>query len=301
MNYKKIGNYIQEKRKEKGLTQKDLAKKLYLTDKAISKWERGLGCPDISVLEKLSAILEISILSILNGEDTTEKEIDKAIIETINYSKTQEKTNFKIQATNFMLLLIFSIIAFLIHSNIAHIIYLNNINKVSIEYDGVKDSIELVQKIEDNINKIKLSKLKYSEEDKAYILDMINDSYEMIIINDFYNLKEQRVFSLKEIYDNANKSKILSNIALVRKIDEYDEDDFIKVDSYIDLTLLRMFNKQNIFRTINSLDVYNSPFDFKSFNTQHIDSLILQLDFKMEVKALYYLTEIALIIGEIHE
>ena len=51
MNYERIGKFIQEKRKEKGLTQKELAQKLNITDKAVSKWERGLGCPDVSILK----------------------------------------------------------------------------------------------------------------------------------------------------------------------------------------------------------------------------------------------------------
>ena len=49
MNYEKIGEFISSKRKEKNMTQSDLAKKLGVTDKAVSKWERGLGCPDVSL------------------------------------------------------------------------------------------------------------------------------------------------------------------------------------------------------------------------------------------------------------
>ena len=69
MNYDKIGKFIQEKRKEKNLTQKELAKKLGVSDKAISKWERGICCPDISLLKDLSSILDISINELLSGED----------------------------------------------------------------------------------------------------------------------------------------------------------------------------------------------------------------------------------------
>ena len=51
MENQKIGNFIKELRKEKKLTQKDLAAKLMITDRAVSKWERGLNCPDISLLD----------------------------------------------------------------------------------------------------------------------------------------------------------------------------------------------------------------------------------------------------------
>ena len=53
MNKQKIGDFIKKKRKEKGLTQKELAEKLEITDRAISKWERGINCPDISLLKDL--------------------------------------------------------------------------------------------------------------------------------------------------------------------------------------------------------------------------------------------------------
>ena len=68
MNTEKIGKFISIKRKEKNYTQKELALKLGVTDRAVSKWERGLGCPDISLLEDLSKILDISIVELLNGE-----------------------------------------------------------------------------------------------------------------------------------------------------------------------------------------------------------------------------------------
>ena len=62
MNYEKIGEFIKTKRKEMNLTQKELAERINVTDKAISKWERGQGCPDVSLLEVLSKELNVSIL-----------------------------------------------------------------------------------------------------------------------------------------------------------------------------------------------------------------------------------------------
>ncbi len=51
MNYEKIGTFIGKRRKALHMTQKYLAEQLHLTDRAISRWERGVGCPDISILE----------------------------------------------------------------------------------------------------------------------------------------------------------------------------------------------------------------------------------------------------------
>ena len=53
MESKEIGKFIAKIRKEKGMTQQKLAEKLFVTDKAVSKWERGLSLPDISILEPL--------------------------------------------------------------------------------------------------------------------------------------------------------------------------------------------------------------------------------------------------------
>ncbi|MDO4876503.1 MAG: helix-turn-helix transcriptional regulator, partial [Oscillospiraceae bacterium] len=64
----KTGQLITELRKEKGLTQKQLAEALNVTDKAVSKWERGLSFPDISMLEPISELLGVSIMEILAGE-----------------------------------------------------------------------------------------------------------------------------------------------------------------------------------------------------------------------------------------
>lgn len=74
----KIGKFIKELRKEQNLTQKELANKLGITDRAVSRWERGVGCPDISLLSDLSKILNISISELLNGERIESLTIDKA-------------------------------------------------------------------------------------------------------------------------------------------------------------------------------------------------------------------------------
>lgn len=67
MDYEKIGALIKKLRLENNMTQKQLADKLCLSDKTISKWERGLGCPDVSLLSSLSSVLGININEILAG------------------------------------------------------------------------------------------------------------------------------------------------------------------------------------------------------------------------------------------
>lgn len=75
MNREQIGALLRRLRMEQGLTQKELAETLNVSDKAISKWERGVGLPDISMLADLSAVFRVEIANLLTG-DLNEKEQD---------------------------------------------------------------------------------------------------------------------------------------------------------------------------------------------------------------------------------
>lgn len=75
-----FGEFVAEQRKAKGYTQKDLAAKLFVSDKAVSKWERALSMPDISLLIPLADILEVSVTELLEGrklEHTSEMDTDQ--------------------------------------------------------------------------------------------------------------------------------------------------------------------------------------------------------------------------------
>ena len=95
MNNEKFGKLISEARKEKNLTQKGLAKILNVTDKAISKWERGKSYPDISLLEPISEALNISVVELLKGEKTDKKENEDLILNAINLYKEELKKKRK--------------------------------------------------------------------------------------------------------------------------------------------------------------------------------------------------------------
>ena len=83
MKNKTIGEIISELRKEKGMTQNDLAEKMNVTDKAVSKWERNLSCPDVNSIPKLAEILEISVEELLNAQKR-ENESNGKIDEIVN-------------------------------------------------------------------------------------------------------------------------------------------------------------------------------------------------------------------------
>ncbi|MBQ9983510.1 MAG: helix-turn-helix transcriptional regulator [Lachnospiraceae bacterium] len=92
MEKEKMGEFILALRKEHGMTQKEMADALGLTDKAISKWERGLSYPDISMLEPIAVLFEVSVMELLKGEriepDTTisMQDAQKMIDESISLS-----------------------------------------------------------------------------------------------------------------------------------------------------------------------------------------------------------------------
>lgn len=90
MNQIKIGKFIAQKRKEKNLTQSELAEKLNVTDRSVSNWENGKCMPDISLFNPLCSILDITINEFLSGEEIEnkdyQKKLEENIINTINYN-----------------------------------------------------------------------------------------------------------------------------------------------------------------------------------------------------------------------
>ena len=73
MDREMLGRFIAQRRKERNMTQRELAEKLHVTDKAVSKWERGVGCPDISLLEPLAEALELSVDQLLTYQTAPEE------------------------------------------------------------------------------------------------------------------------------------------------------------------------------------------------------------------------------------
>ena len=70
INMEKFGDFVAELRKAHGLTQKELGEKLFVTDKTVSKWERGLSLPNVALLLPLSEVLGVTVTELLRGERT---------------------------------------------------------------------------------------------------------------------------------------------------------------------------------------------------------------------------------------
>ena len=96
MDVKRTGSFIGEMRKGKNMTQAELAAKLQVTDKAVSRWERGVGYPDITLLEPLAGQLGVTVLDILRGEKTfpdkmTGEETEQTVAETVRLAAVQRR------------------------------------------------------------------------------------------------------------------------------------------------------------------------------------------------------------------
>ena len=100
MDAKQMGKFISELRKDNGMTQVDLAKKLQVSDKAVSRWERGLGFPDISTLEPLAIALNVNLLELMQCEKMSDDKIQSnistnAVNLTIDMAQQQINELFK--------------------------------------------------------------------------------------------------------------------------------------------------------------------------------------------------------------
>lgn len=95
MDAQVFGKFIEEQRKNKGLTQKALADKIMVTDKAISRWENGHGFPGIEMLEPISEALGVSLQELMHSQiDTnevyTKEDVEKLLAQTIQISVSEK-------------------------------------------------------------------------------------------------------------------------------------------------------------------------------------------------------------------
>lgn len=95
MDQTKIGKFIARKRKEHGLTQMQLAKKLSITDRAVSKWETGRSLPDAAIMPELCGLLKITVNDLLCGEivsmENYNEQMEKALLEMVKQKETADR------------------------------------------------------------------------------------------------------------------------------------------------------------------------------------------------------------------
>ena len=213
MNLNKISNFIKAKRKELGITQDELAKRLFVTEKAISRWETGRGTPDISLLLPLSKELNVEVSELLNGEENKKSKDD--IQQLLEYNEITKKNRFNIQFKLVVLFYILSILSFLLYLRFEYDpnIELNYfirlfIIAVSSVFAVIGNKIygnNYAQKIEDKKKVVKFSQIIIFI---YYIILLFN----MVIFARYNNINSYNLIPFKSIMDVINNGSIYSII-----------------------------------------------------------------------------------------
>lgn len=306
MNYDIIGEFIALKRKEKGLTQKELAFKIGVTDKAVSKWERGLGCPDVSLLEILSHVLDVSILEILKGRNITNEiikvtEANDYVNEGLNYSKLKV-SEF---ASKIVFIIIIFLGIFLIILNIFHIIYLNSYEEYNFDDNQtIKQMNNNIKQIEENINIIKSHQGIFTDDDYSKLIidiDNVFDTYKNI---PFLRLSGIQKFKLSDLYlidmHLISQTGMMQGYGILSKYNE-------KIDLYLNLhrsTLMTIYYLKEISSfNFNYIYQYRIPNFYDSniitSNGNNVSSRIMYFNYLLN-SYLYY-TEQIIEVGGLYE
>ena len=205
MDNQKIGKFIAILRKENNLTQKDLAEKLGITDRAISKWERGLCCPDISLLDDLSKILKVSVLEILKGRklEKDEKVENKDLIETMSFYEKSGKDKVKNIINKISIIIVLLISSYLVYGNIKSIYLMNKKYKTSWD---IIDSNILFDNTLNNIELILNNQGIYTNDDYDKIIKYVNDIKYFIDIENDKKMFEKEEYNYKDIIKESTST-----------------------------------------------------------------------------------------------
>lgn len=316
MNYDKIGKFIQEKRKKLNLTQRELAEKIGVTDKAISKWERGLGCPDVSLLELLSKELGCSILELLKGREIESEVIpitdaDDYIKEGINYSKVDLKFKLKRLGNHLIETSIIVIILILSYFNIAQMIYIDKEYSYSTSRDENKKVVKYSDNVRKNIKLIRKEKGKFNDDDYKKIVSNLDSYYsdiKKVVLYDYMVSRETLIYTINDLYIlNFNGYYLGYERLILDTLEEYSNNKVIS--AYKDLTTEAFFSNGAVgselknkpyftyqYRISYSQDKGEEWYGHDISNLRYIENEI-----ESELSKLVYLTELVMEVGDIHE
>ena len=240
MDQNKSGKFIAKLRKEKNMTQEQLAEKMGVSINAVSKWERGLSFPDVSLYKKLCKELDINIEELINGEkDKSEEAKEKAIINVVK-SKNKEK-----KKTNIIIIASIILIAILIVASI--LFYKNKEDELEKYYERNYQMSLVARNVE--------AFLKYRYDGKY------PDYYGgMYISDDAYNLVVQLVednIPSKETRDYYYYNELFTVDKAIKV--EYVKNSYNKLEE-VNQQLIDYFSNNNPFDDLNGfgIDIYNN-------------------------------------------
>lgn len=296
MDNEKIGKYIASKRIEKGLTQNELGNKLYVTGKAVSKWERGLSLPDISILEKLADELDTDIYDILQIKKKKNIDISKILEEESKKIKKQTRDKYLKIVIPVIIILVIALFEFFPFGyNDEHFRYNLQTEKIisiaapkfsfdyksndeSYAFKNIRSKIALKIEIKNYLNTLE----HLSCNDTTYYYDSYSDT---TIAN--YNVKDRLIYSTIS-YDikKGNYCKTLEAIENTQKLGGpqnrlyfQNEKLYFTFDTYINTT------SEDIYKAYLTIYEYNE----KSKKTEWVE--ISQGTFEIQNDILIYTRE----------
>lgn len=272
-----LGNIISELRNRKNLTQKELADKLGISDKAVSRWETGKSFPDLDMLFRISKFFKVSFNDLLTArmeDDGTDDELMQDIIKEFNDMNTKHSKRIKI-------IIIFLIILSIIFT--AVIIFTNTYNRFKVYQVGI-ESEEIVRThgtyVETNIkdtltiNNIQFRNFTIKESDTVSIdLYFIENGKEYIIQN--YSSLDDIVFTNFQSYIKIDDlSKYKDNLYI--RITIIDDDNKVtKFDGKLEFTL--DFSNNKIFIKDDDESLNNS---YDSLSADEIKNILIKNGFE---------------------
>lgn len=236
MNQEKIGVFIAKCRKEKKLTQSELAEKLNVTDKSISNWENGRNMPDLSLFKPLCQELGITINDLMSGEkinkDKYQEKFEENIVNTIDYSnKRINKYNYTLS----LLLVIFGLFIVIsaimifpsesswgsIYSVFGNIIFIIGIskltNKMKMSYRllliltvflgslGILLLTDYINVKRNNVAPMFRKTTTYLGSDDGELLYYDTPFYDVIRCGDKFNIVKNKKYTHEELFDYCTK------------------------------------------------------------------------------------------------
>ena len=247
MDLVKIGKYIASKRKSLGMTQKQLAEKLGMSDKSVSKWERGVCLPDVSVYKELCSILGISLNEFLAGEDIAQENIiqksETNIIEVIRDNINKQKCLKVMKCILvFIFICVVSVIGFTIYRLKKPQNYISPVAKDSIEMQTAEllagsDGAFVYKFITtDKYKKLKLHIYRYesgklSDQDKVemgFEDSGSPKSGEIVMVPDFDNYVIKLIIS-------GDGNKLSTEIPILENVEDFinSQIDFLSKNDYV--------------------------------------------------------------------
>ena len=236
MNQEKIGKFIAKCRKDRNITQEQLAEKLGVTNKSVSRWENGVNMPDYSILKELCNILDIDVNEFLSGEKLRKNEIQSHSIENLDlilkeyYKMKKQRNIFKYISicvvSISILICIFGVILH-VYSKQYNLKGISNILSVHIDEDREKEYVGELDGYEIYVENLRIEELNYRTFNAKYIVFKDALDKKMTSIEDWrkgawYIFKEDDTEILRyESYEIAISKKecIIRPISKYRSVD----------------------------------------------------------------------------------